>query len=85
MLGLDLKSYAAGSAVGTLNRNNIHQIYVNIPKIKEQVLVVKEIENKISQLNTAIFKAQTEITKIKEYQESLITNVVTGKIKVPNI
>jgi len=32
---LDLKSYAAGTAVGTLNRNNIHEIKVAIPELEE--------------------------------------------------
>jgi len=32
---------------------------------------------------TEVYKS--EIEKIKEYKESLITNVVTGKIKVPKI
>ena len=42
----------------------------------------KVIEIKLKQLNSTIFKTKTEIQKIKEHQESLITNVVTGKLKV---
>jgi len=34
-------------------------------------------------IDNAILKAKTEIEKAKEYQESLITQVVTGQLKVP--
>jgi len=83
MIGLDFKSYAAGSAVGTLNRNNIHQIYVDIPEVGVQKMIVKIIEENNSVIDNGIFKAKSEIEKAKEYQESLITQIVTGKIKVP--
>ena len=83
MIGLDFKSYAAGSAVGTLNRNNIHQIYVDIPEVSVQRNIVEIIENNNSVLSAGISKAQTEIEKAKEYQESLITQIVTGQLKVP--
>jgi type I restriction enzyme S subunit len=75
MIGLDFKSYAAGSAVGTLNRNNIHQIYVDIPEVSVQRNIVEIIENNNSVLSAGISKAQTEIEKAKEYQESLITQL----------
>ena len=49
----------------------------------QQGRTVMEIEGGLMKLNNALAKACTEIEKIKEYQESLITNVVTGKLKVP--
>jgi len=56
---------------------------VYIPDLSEQKNILKLIERKISKVDRLISKAQSEITKIKEYQESLITNIVTGKLKVP--
>ena len=53
------------------------------PKIQEQNDIVNAIQLLNEDINNIVSKAQTEITKIKEYQESLITNIVTGKIKVP--
>jgi len=56
---------------------------IYIPELEEQKETVKLIEINTSKSDSAIFKARTEIEKIKEYQESLITNIVTGKLKVP--
>lgn len=36
-----------------------------------------------TRLEKAISKTQNEIQKTKEYQEGLITQVVTGQLKVP--
>ena len=42
-----------------------------------------EIDKKTYPIKLAISKAQSEIEKTKEYQESLITQTVTGQLKVP--
>lgn len=53
------------------------------PSKKEQEQVVKFINEECQKIDLAISKAKTEIQKIKEYQESLISQVVTGELKVP--
>ena len=85
LLTLDMKSYALGSAVGTLNRNNVHEIFVNIPKIEDQISIVKNIENELNKINSLISKARKEISSIKEYREAIIANLVTGKRRVPQL
>ena len=45
--------------------------------------IIDEIGRGNTRLEKAISKAQTEIQKANEYQESLITQVVTGQWKVP--
>ena len=66
-----------------LQREWFRNMLFPFPTIVEQ----EEIVNSIIKINNKIYgiisKAQTEIAKVKEYQESLITNIVTGKIKVP--
>ncbi|RLD57469.1 MAG: hypothetical protein DRJ01_13820 [Bacteroidetes bacterium] len=58
---------------------------VIVPPVYEQKEIVKKIIKDSNIFNNSISKAKTEITKIKEYQESLITNIVTGKTKVPEL
>jgi type I restriction enzyme S subunit len=55
---------------------------IGIPKINEQAQIVKYIESKTTKIDSAISKAEEEIKLVKEYLESLIFNVVTGKICV---
>ncbi len=65
---------------GSLLRN----VYMPFPpSIEEQKQITTYIKNECLKIDNAISKAQTEIEKAKEYQESLITQVVTGQLKVP--
>lgn len=66
-----------------LQREWFRNMLFPFPSLEEQ----KQIVNAIKLLNTEtdriISKAKTEIEKAKEYQESLITQIVTGQLKVP--
>lgn len=72
-----------GTTIFNLGLQSLKNTPISIPSIKEQQIVVNHIKIGLTKFNDAISKAQTEIQKIKEYQESLISNIVTGKIKVP--
>lgn len=50
----------------------------------KQSKIVEKIETNLFKVDSAISKAQLEIEKVKEYQESLITQVVTGQLQVPD-
>lgn len=56
---------------------------VILPPIEEQKRIVNQIKESNLQFTQAITQAQLEIEKLKEYQESLITQVVTGQLQVP--
>jgi type I restriction enzyme S subunit len=65
---------------GSLLRN----VYMPFPpSIEEQKQIATYIKNECLKIDNAIFKAKSEIEKAKEYQESLITQIVTGQLKVP--
>jgi len=82
LLSLDLKSFASGSAVGTLNRNYIHQMFVSYPNLLEQKKIANYIKAKHIKIDQAIEKAEKEITLVKEYLQSLIYQVVTGRLAI---
>jgi type I restriction enzyme S subunit len=52
------------------------------PETEQNSIVTQIIEKKESILNS-IETINTEIIRLKEYQESLITQIVTGQLKVP--
>lgn len=56
---------------------------VIVPPIAYQSEIIKQAKNDNLQFEKVISKAQIEIEKAKEYQESLITQVVSGQLKVP--
>ena len=73
-----------GSKMPRANWEFIGKIELEIPESKEvQKQLIKTIEQKEKRLSILAEKYFDEIAKIKEYQESLITNVVLGKLRVP--
>lgn len=60
----------------------IGNIKIPLPEVEEQINIVKFIKTETANLDELISKTQKEIDLIKEYREALITEAVTGKIKV---
>lgn len=85
LLAMNLPSFAAGSAVGTLNRNHIHRQYIAIPSLEEQQEIVTYIENHDETIQRMQEKLVIEIESLKEYQTALISAAVTGKIDVRSL
>lgn len=55
----------------------------DVPKV-EQDAIVTYIENESNNINLLIEKFNKQIDLLQEYRTTLISEVVTGKIKVPN-
>jgi len=73
-----------GSKMPRASWNFIGKVEIEYPiDYKNQSLIVSIIKTKELQLKSLARLYKSEIKKIKEYQESLITNIVTGKLKVP--
>jgi hypothetical protein len=76
--------WAIGVNYPSINNDRLMSIMVAVPPtIEEQKVIIEFIEIGLVNFEKTISKAQTEIEKAKEYQESLITQVVTGQLKVP--
>lgn len=73
---------ANGNVVRILNSESQSRIIFAIPSLKEQSLIVEFIENEINRLETIISKFNKQIDLLQEYRNTLISEVVTGKIKV---
>jgi len=64
---------------------DIGNIYIPYPTIDEQKEIVNTIRGEWAEIDLVISKAQKEISSIKEYRETLITDLVTGKRCVPKL
>ena len=53
-----------------------------VPSIDEQCNIVEYLDSKTSTIDSQISITHKRIDLLKELKSSLITNVVTGKIKV---
>ncbi len=60
----------------------VENIRIIVPPLEEQTAIVQHIETETSHINAKIAKTQKIIALQKEYRAALISEVVTGKIKV---
>lgn len=52
------------------------------PSVEEQHSIVEYIDKKVKKTDLLVEKLKAEIEAIKEYKQRLISDVVTGQIKV---
>jgi restriction endonuclease S subunit len=55
---------------------------IPIPKLAEQIAIVQYIEKEIASIDAKVTKTKKLIELLKEYKTALISEVVTGKVKV---
>ena len=79
----DVLKKSAKSTVDSLRRPMFLEFSVTFPKREaEQKEIVKYIENEIARIDTKVEKTKKLIDLLTEYRTALISEVVTGKIKV---
>ncbi len=66
----------------TTNYQMMKGMYLPIPPIDEQRSIVSYITERTAKIDTLIEKLNKEIECVKEYKQRLISDVVTGQIKV---
>jgi type I restriction enzyme S subunit len=66
----------------SLSQDHLKRMPVLIPPLSEQKEISTYIETASQKIEKAIGLKQQEIEKLKEYKNSLINSVVTGKVKV---
>lgn len=77
------KSIVNHVSIGHLTREKLVKVKCLVPPRNEQDIISEKIQNLNMEVSDLTYKAQKEIEKAKEYHESLITQVVTGQLKVP--
>lgn len=74
----DLLSFNSGSAVPTLNRNDIHHIHVIVPTPE----VVALFEKKVGNWFALIHQNEQEMQKLTEIRDYLLPKLLSGEIPV---
>lgn len=78
-----LKTCVTGIREGqNINYSMLGNKYLFIPPLEEQKQIVSHITDKTSKIEKLIANINREIDGIKEYKQRLISDVVTGQIKV---
>jgi len=79
---IDYTIWVTGSAQPKLTAENLQNIYIWFPSLEEQTQIVRHIETETKRIDNTITKIEKEIELLAEYRTALISEVVTGKIKV---
>ena len=61
---------------------DIANLYIPLPPLSEQNAIVSYLDDKCGKIDLLVEKLKAEIDAIKEYKQRLISDVVTGQIKV---
>jgi len=73
---------STGVSYPAINASQIGDIKIPVPPIKEQMALALFIEENVGVLNKHKAKIEKLIDLLTEYRTALISEVVTGKMKV---
>ncbi len=76
--------YDNGGTIPCLNTQKLLSEFVAIPYLEEQQEIVTYLDSKVANINQLCQAERSQIEKLKEYKQRLISDVVTGKVKVTN-
>jgi type I restriction enzyme S subunit len=75
-------SLAYGGGQPNISQETIKSLRIHCPPINEQQQIVSYLDEKTKEIDDLLTLEQKKIDLLKEYRQSLISEVVTGKIKV---
>lgn len=70
------------STIENIGADKYAELTIPIPPLKEQTMIISYIESEHAKIDEIIEKTAKEIELIKEYKTSLISEVVSGQLKV---
>ena len=76
-----LNSYSDGDFIVSLNKEQWFNLFIPLPDFEEQLKITHTLDTIIEPLEKIIIKEKKRINLLKEYYQSLISDVITGKIR----
>lgn len=70
------------ATIQNIGADKYSTMHIVVPNITEQRIIVAYLDAKTAKINIEIAKHRKQIELLKEYKTTLISNVVTGKVKV---
>ena len=70
------------STIPQINNKHIYPLEFTNPPFSEQQQIVEYLDKQTEEIDTLIKLEQKKIDTLKEYRQSLISEVVTGKLRV---
>jgi type I restriction enzyme, S subunit len=77
-----INSLKTGALHPHLEIGYLKDVFLILPPIKEQEKIIDYLDKENSKINSLIKKTETQIQKLQEYRQTLISAAITGKIDV---
>ena len=71
-----------GGGQPNIGRDELMNFTLFAPSLEEQLKIVSILTNKLNKLTSLIHKEQKRLSLLVEYRQSLISSVVTGKVRL---
>jgi len=81
---VDMDWFSNPSTVPTINIQNLKNSLTLLPDFNSQYLIASFLDKKCAEFDGIIGKKQRIISKLEEAKRSLISEVVTGKVRIEN-
>lgn len=79
---MNLNQYSLSAAQPGLSVERIRELYIVIPPLDEQQAISKHLDTYCVKVDATVKELQYQIADLKLYKQSIISEAVTGKIKV---
>jgi len=84
MVRIWIQEQISGSTFPSVTKDDVDNFSICSPPITEQTQIVSYLDEKTKEIDDLLNLEQKKIDLLKEYRQSLISEVVTGKTKVVN-
>lgn len=79
----EFEKLSMGSTIPTIGLPLMRKLTIPYPPRSTQDEIVGYLNTKVAEINAVIVDNQSLTEKLREYRRSIISEVVTGKFKVP--
>ncbi|GAK59896.1 restriction modification system DNA specificity domain [Candidatus Vecturithrix granuli] len=80
LLGFDITQYSASTAVPTLNRNNLRNIFVDVPPLEEQHEIVRRVEQLFALADSLEAKYHKAMQRVAKIEQALLAKAFLGEL-----
>ena len=77
-----IQKLISGSTFPSVVKDDVDNYQICNPSLEEQIQIVDFLDSKTKEIDDMVLLEQKKIDLLKEYRQSLISEVVTGKVKV---
>ena len=79
-----IRGLCSGVKLFSISKKILGQTRIILPMVHEQQRIVDFLDKKCSEIDSVISKTRETIEEYKKLKQSIITEVVTGKVKIEN-